>query len=90
MAIVSNKPIRINNTFCFLENEEKSSKATKSDDIDIDDAVKSVLNAKLDSKQINEASDSSIEPETKENKELEAKLADLIKQANEITGNVKA
>jgi hypothetical protein len=51
--------------------------------------VKSVLKARLDDKQITEASDTTVEPESKENKELEAKLADLIKQTKELSGKAE-
>ena len=53
--------------------------------LDVDVAVKSVLGAKLNKKQSDEAADTSPEPETKDNKDLEGKLQQLIKQSKEIS-----
>ena len=63
--------------------EEPLEKKTD-ESLDVESAVKSVLGAKLSKKQLDEAGDTSPEPETKDNKELESKLQELIKQSKEI------
>jgi hypothetical protein len=67
-----------------VEEEEKASSAStasaaSSEEQDVDSAVKSILGARLTGKQVKEAADTTPEAETKENKELESKLSELIK-----------
>ena len=66
-----------------VEPVEKKAESVE-EPLDVDSAVKSVLGAKLSKRQTEEAADISPEPETKDNKDLETKLQELIKQSKEI------
>lgn len=61
-----------------VEPVEKKAESVE-EPLDVDSAVKSVLGAKLSKRQTEEAADTSPEPETKDNKDLETKLQELIK-----------
>ena len=65
--------------------EKKEWPVEKEEPLDVDVAVKSVLGAKLSKGQAEEAGDTTPEPETKDNKDLETKLQELIKQSKEIS-----
>ena len=65
--------------------EKKEWPVEKEEPIDVDVAVKSVLGAKLSKGQAEEAGDTTPEPETKDNQDLETKLQELIKQSKEIS-----